>query len=65
MLNKQKELKNVLQDYMLVWRSWNWFCANSWRNNEWTAAVEGVTDPVEMSTKKKNSIDNDWCRENK
>eukprot|EP00957_Ditylum_brightwellii_P069398 5268316-Ditylum_brightwellii.AAC.1 len=58
MLNKQEGLKNVLQDCMLAWGSWNWFCANSWRNNEWVAAVEGVTDPAEMSASRRNLIDN-------
>ena len=34
MLQKEKELKNCLQDCMLAWGSWNWFCKNSHRNRE-------------------------------
>eukprot|EP00957_Ditylum_brightwellii_P145945 11114333-Ditylum_brightwellii.AAC.1 len=64
MSTKQKELKNAIQNGMLAWESWNWFHTNSWTNNGWVAAVEGVTDPAERSAIRRNVIDDDWHREN-
>ena len=64
MLQKEKELKNCLQDCMLAWGSWNWFCKNSCRNREWISAVEGITDSAERSTIRRNLIDCNWSREN-
>ena len=64
MLTKQKELMTALQDCMLAWGSWNWFCKNSCRNREWISAVEGITDSAERSTIRRNLIDCNWSREN-